>query len=43
MRDKTAYVINVKDDVELKEVIITLNENDDKKIWSKIKWKRISI
>ena len=40
--DKTAYVINVKDDVELKEVIITLDENDDKKyaLYTKNKWKQ---
>lgn len=37
--DKTAYVINVKDDVELKEVIITLNENDDKKYGQKLSGK----
>ena len=37
--DKTAYVINVKDDVELKEVIITLDENDDKKYGQKLSGK----
>ncbi len=30
--DKTAYVINLKDDVELQEVVITLDEDDSKNI-----------
>ena len=37
--DKTSYIINVKDDVELKEVIITLDEDDSKKYGQKINGK----
>ena len=37
--DKTSYIINVKDDVELKEVIITLDEYDSKKYGQKINGK----
>lgn len=37
--DKTSYIINVKDDVELKEVIITLDEDDTKKYGQKINGK----
>ena len=36
--DKTAYVINLKDDVELQEVVITLDEDDSKKYGRKIEW-----
>ena len=37
--DKTSYIINVKDDVELKEVIITLDEDDSKKYGQNINGK----
>ena len=37
--DKTAYVINLKDDVELQEVVITLDEDDSKKYGQKLSGK----
>ena len=37
--DKTAYVITLKDDVELQEVIITLDEDDSKKYGQKLNGK----